>query len=210
MSCRILLVDDHEVVQRGLEEILCAELKCAEVGHARSAQQALDEARKQRWDIAVVDLNLPGRGGLELIRSLKQEQPGVRVLVYTMYAEEQFGVRAIRAGADGYLTKDSPVEEIPKAVRSILETRRYIGPNLAAAIAQTITTGAAELDERLSDREYQVLQRLACGKTPTDIATELAVSVKTVSTYRNRILEKLKLRTTADLIRYAVDHRIVE
>jgi two-component system invasion response regulator UvrY len=210
MRRRILLVDDHVAVRRGLEEILAANLHAAEFGHAGSAQQAIEKLRKERWDLAVVDLHLPGRGGLELIRSLKDQQPGLRVLVYSMYAEEQFGVRALRAGADGYLAKDSPAEEIPKAVRDILETGRHIGPALAAAMAHTIAGGAGEPAELLSDREYQVLQKIAAGKTPTDIAEELAVSIKTVSTYRSRILEKLNLRTTADLIRYALDRGIAE
>lgn len=210
MTRRILLVDDHVAVQRGLEEILSANLGPAEFGRARTAQQALEQVRKRPWDIAVVDLNLPGRGGLELIRSLKDEQPGLRVLVYSMYSEELFGVRALRAGADGYLTKDSPAEELPRAVSSLLQSRQHIGPSLAAAMAHSIAAGGSEPAELLSDREYQVLQKMAAGKTPTDIAQELSVSIKTVSTYRARILEKLHLRTTADLIRYAVDHRIAE
>lgn len=209
MSWRILLVDDHVAVQRGLEQILSANLRGAEFGHAKTAQQALDQVQKERWNLAVVDLNLPGRGGMELIRTLKDEQPDLHVLVYCMYAEEQFGVRALRAGADGYLTKDSAAEEIPRAVRSILDGGRYIGPSLAAAMAHNLVAGA-EPSDLLSDREYQVLQKLASGKTPTDIAQELTVSIKTVSTYRSRILEKLNLRTTADLIRYAVDHHMAE
>lgn len=209
-SWRILLVDDHVAVQRGLEEILSSNLGPTEFGHARSAPQALEELRKNRWDLAVVDLNLPGRGGIELIRSLKAEQPGLRILVYTMYSEEQFGIRAVEAGADGYLTKDSPADELPRAVKSILETGHHIGAGLAAAMAQKIAAGGAEPSAALSDREYQVLQKMAAGKSPTEIADELAVSIKTVSTYRARILEKLNLRTTADLIRYAVDHRILE
>jgi two-component system, NarL family, invasion response regulator UvrY len=210
MGWRILLIDDHVAVQRGLEEILSTSFMGAEFGRAASSQQALDQVRNERWDLAVVDLNLPGRGGLELIRSLKDEQPNLRVLVYSMHAEDQLGVRALRAGADGYLAKDSPAEEIPRAVRSLFETGRHISANLAAAMAQSIASGATGSPDMLSDREYQVLKKMASGKSPTDIAKELAVSIKTVSTYRSRILEKLNLRTTADLIRYAVDHRIAE
>lgn len=209
MSWRILLVDDHVAVQRGLEEILATSFEGSAFGYARSAPEALDRVRNGRWDIAVVDLSLPGRCGLELIRDLKDEQPGLRVLIYSMYSEEQFGVRALRAGADGYLTKDSPAEEIPQAVRDIFERGRHIGPGLAAAMAHGIAFGAEPAD-LLSDREYQVLQKMASGRTSTEIAQELAVSIKTVSTYRARILEKLNLRTTAELIRYAVDHRILE
>ena len=210
MKWRILLIDDHVAVQRGLEDILSASIAGAGFGRAGSSQQALDQVRKELWDIAIVDLNLPGRSGLELIRSLKDEQPGLRVLVYSMHTEEQFGIRALRAGADGYLMKSSPAEEIPKAVRSVLETGQYIGPNLAAAMAQSILSGGINSTEALSDREYQVLKMIASGKRPGDIAQELAVSIKTVSTYRSRILEKLNLRSTAEMIRYAVDHRIVE
>ncbi len=184
MSSRILLVDDHVAVQRGLEEILSTNLPGSYFAHARTAQQALDLVQKERWDVAVIDLNLPGRGGLELIRTLKHAQPRMHILVYSMYPEDQFGVRALRAGADGYLTKDSPAEEIPKAVRSILDGRRYIGPSLAAAMAQTIVAGNEEPADLLSDREYQVLKKMASGRTPSEIAQDLAVSIKTVSTYR--------------------------
>ena len=161
-------------------------------------------------DLAVIDLNVPGRGGSELIRTLKDAQPQMRILVYSMYPEDQFGVRALRSGADGYLTKDSPAEEIPKAVQNILEGRRYIGPTLAAAMAQTIVAGNEEPADLLSDREYQVFKKMAAGQTPSEIAQDVAVSIKTVSTYRARILEKLNLRRSADLIRYAVEHHIAD
>jgi DNA-binding NarL/FixJ family response regulator len=207
MNARILLIDDHVAVQRGLEDILSVTFSGAEFGRAGNDQQALDLLRNRRWDVAVVDLSMPGRGGLELIRSLKEAQPNIRVLVYSMHAEEQFGLRALRAGADGYLTKDSPAEELNEAVRSVMETGRFISPALAAAMALSLSIGGTGL-ERLSDREYQVLQKMASGKTPTDIAEEMSLSIKTVSTYRSRLLEKLKLRTTADLIRYAIDHGV--
>lgn len=210
MIRRILVIDDHVAIQRGLEEILANSFKGAEYGLANNAQQALGELRKARWDVAILDLSLPGRGGLDLIRELKDEQPRLAVLVYSMHAEDRFGVRALRAGADGYLTKDSPVEEIPKAIRMLLEGGRYISPNLASLLAQTVTHGATEPHQLLSDREYQVLRSIASGKSPTEIAEGLALSIKTVSTYRVRILEKLSLETTADLIRYAIEHHLVE
>ncbi len=205
----ILLIDDHVAVQRGLEEILTSNLRVTRFGRAANSREATQQVQAHRWDVAVVDLSLPGLGGLELIRDLKSLQPAMRILVYSMHNEDQFGVRALRAGADGYLTKDSPADEIPKAVRNVVATGRHITPSLAAAMAQTIADGDDPAGELLSDREYQVLQKIASGKTPTEIAGELAVSIKTVSTYRSRMLEKLKLKTTADLIRYAVEKKIV-
>lgn len=208
MRSRILIVDDHVAVQRGIRDILSSNLEEVEIGLATNPQQAIECARRERWDVAILDLSLPGRGGLELIRPLKDEQPGIRVLIYSMYSEEQFGVRALRAGAAGYLSKDSDADEIPRAVRSVLETGRYIGPGLAAAMAQNLNDGSMDRADLLSGRELEVLRCIASGKTPTEIAEKLAVSIKTVSTYRARILEKLNLKTTADLVRYAIEKEI--
>ncbi len=205
MSCRILIVDDHVAIQRGLREILSANLEIARLGYARSGQDAVEQASNEAWDVAVVDLNLPGQGGLELVRSLKEAQPAMRILIYSMHGEDQFGVRALRAGADGYVTKDSPAEEIPRAVRNLLQHGQHINARLAAAMAQSIGTGSDYLAHLLSDREHEVLRMISSGKTPAEISRELSVSIKTVNTYRARLLEKLNLKNTAELIRYAID-----
>jgi DNA-binding NarL/FixJ family response regulator len=182
----------------------------AEFGDARDGQQALEQLRNSRWDLAVLDLNLPGRGGLDLIRSLKDQQSHLCILVYSVHSEEQFGFRAIRAGADGYLTKDRPLDEIPNAVLTILKGEPYISPELAAILMAGVREKPHEHDALLSDREIQVLLLLASGKSPSEVGAELALSDKTVSTYRARVLQKLKLRTNADLVRYAIEHGLIE
>jgi two-component system invasion response regulator UvrY len=205
---RLLLIDDHVAVRRGLTEILAVSFPGAEFGHSADARQAATEVRAARWDLVILDLNLPGSGGTDLIRALKDEQPRLRILVYSMHPEEQFGVRALRAGADGYLAKDAPAEEIPKAVRTVLGGERYISARLAAILAQTVTGESRPSHHLLSDREDQILRAIAAGKSAAEIAGELSISTKTVSTYRSRILEKLNLRTNADLIRYAIENQL--
>ncbi len=209
MPRQVLVIDDHSAIHRGLEEILVSALRDVEVGHARTAQEAFERLLSREWDAAILDLSMPGSSGLELIQKFKDQRPKMRILVYTMHAEEQFGVRALRAGADGYLTKDSPEEELPRAILSILAGRRYIAPQLEAEWTQSLGGEVTRPHQALSDREFEVLEKIALGKTPSEIAGDLALSVKTVSTYRTRVLEKLRLRTTADLIRYAVQHGIV-
>jgi DNA-binding NarL/FixJ family response regulator len=171
-----------------------------------SAQRSLDLIASESWDLVILDLSLPGRGGLEVLRQMKDASPSSGVLVYTMYPEEQFGVRCLRAGADGYITKDRPEEELVDAARRIASGRRYISPALAESLANYIAEPAGgNPHELLSDREFQILRLLATGKTATHISGELNLSIKTVSTYRTRMLAKLSLNTTADLIRYAIE-----
>lgn len=211
MGPRILFVDDHAAIRRGVQEIVRDALPDAEFGDAGDALQALDQVGKSRWDVAVVDLNLPGRGGLDLIRGLKDQQPHLGVLVYSVHPEVQFGFRAIGAGADGYLEKDKPPEQIVKAVLTILKRERYVSPELAATLVDSVKNKPhAHHTLLLSDREIQVLAMLAKGKSPSEIGSQLALSAKTVSTYRARVLEKLNLRTNADLVRYAIENGIVE
>jgi two-component system, NarL family, invasion response regulator UvrY len=209
VSPRILVVDDHAAIRRGLQATLADVIQGAEFGEATDAQQALDQLRKSHWDIAVLDLSLPGRGGLDLIRNLKDEQPSLRILVYSVHAEDQFGFRAIRAGADGYVTKDQPLEEISKAILTILKGERYVSGDLAQLLMAGVKGEHPDHQHFLSDREIQVLRMLAAGKSPSEIGNELALSGKTVSTYRARVLEKLGLRNNADLVRYAIEHKIV-
>jgi DNA-binding NarL/FixJ family response regulator len=211
MNCRILLVDDHVATQRGLREMIHGEFSNSEIGFATSETEALRAVTAQRWEIAILDLSLPGRGGLELIATLKEMQPQLRILIYTMHSEKQFGVRALRAGADGYLTKDSPPEEIPKAIQRLLAGRRYISSEMAEQLTQAVQSeNAGEEYQNLSHREDQVLRAIVLGKTLTEISTELNLSAKTITTYRSRILEKLKLSNNAELIRYAIRHKLVD
>jgi DNA-binding NarL/FixJ family response regulator len=211
MGPSILFIDDHPAVRRGLLEILSSEFQQARFGEAGDGDQALEQLKDHRWDIAILDLNLPGRRpGLGLIRDLKDLQPDVHILVFSVHSEEHFGLRAFLAGADGYLVKDQPPEEIAKAVRCILDGGHYISRALTAAMMTGIMGEATGAHNLLSDREMQVLRMLAAGKTPSEIGSDLALSTKTVSTYRARLLDKLNLRSNADLVRYAVKEGIVE
>jgi DNA-binding NarL/FixJ family response regulator len=210
VTTRILIVDDHGAVGRGVQEILTFELGSPKCEIVSTAADALVKLQREAWDAAIVDLNLPGRGGLELIEAIKEVSPKVRVLVYTMHAEEELGVRALIAGADGYLTKDRAPDDLGKAVRQVLSGVRYISPALAQELAERVLAKKQNADDQLSNREHQILRSIASGKSPTDIAHDLSLSIKTVSTYRSRILEKLGLTSTAELIRYAIKNRLVD
>lgn len=211
MTCRVLIIDDHVATQRGLREILLPELPGAEIGFANSDTEALRALTAQHWDVAILDLSLPGRGGLELIGALKQLQPRLRVLIYTMHSEKQFGLRALRAGADGYLTKDRPPEEVWRAIQRLLSGRRYISSDMAEQLTQAVQNDFSGEEYRtLSLREDQVLRAIAIGKTLTEISVQLNLSAKTITTYRSRILEKLKLSNNAELIRYAIQHKMID
>lgn len=208
---RIATADDHAVVRRGLREILSAEPDMQVCGEAATAQELLNVVRTRPCDIVVLDITLPGRSGLDVLKELKQERPKLPVLVLTMHAEEQFGIRALKAGASGYLNKESAPEELVKAIRKVVSGGRYLTPALAEALAvDVVTPSDRPLHQTLSNREDEVFRLLASGKTVTDVGRQLALSVKTVSTHRTRILKKLGLNTTADLIRYAIQNRLVD
>jgi two-component system, NarL family, invasion response regulator UvrY len=207
---QILIIDDHIAVRRGVAEMLETDFPGAKFGLAESEVEALQYARSGTWDVAILDLNLKARGGLDLIRELKDQQPQMRILIYTMHPEEHFGLIALRAGADGYLTKDSGPEELGRAVHRIVSGSRYISPALADLLAQAVTRRETTQPQLLlSDREYQVLQGLASGKSLTGMAEELSLSVKTVSTYRSRVLEKLHLTNNSELVRYALENKLI-
>ena len=206
---RLLIVDDHATVRDGLEHLLSSEFPQAAFRSAASAEEALEILASEPIDIIVLDLNLSGRSGLELVQLFKDSRPSVRILIHTMHGEEQFGLRALRSGADGYLTKDMPVTHLFGAIRRLAEGKRYISPSLAEQLANAVARpGNRPLTDLLSDREYQVLRMLSAGKTPSGIAAELNLSIKTISTYRSRILEKLGLESTADLIRFGIEHNL--
>ncbi|MEO8145799.1 MAG: response regulator transcription factor [Betaproteobacteria bacterium] len=202
---RILLADDHELVRDGLKRILAATTDLQVAGEAASGDQALALARANDYDVAMLDLSMPGLAGLDLIKRLKSEKPALKLLVLSMHGEQQYAARALKAGASGYLTKDSAAEQLVVALRKIAAG----GVHISEAAAASLVASGNRLQGALSDREFEVLRMLASGLGPTDIGERLHLSVKTVSTHKARILEKLDLRSTADLVRYAMEHKLL-
>jgi DNA-binding NarL/FixJ family response regulator len=207
---RILLADDHAVVRHGLKQILADEFKRAAFGEARNAQEALDLVWKDNWDVVVLDITMPGRSGLEVLREIKKSKPKLPVLVLSMHPENQFAVRVLKRGASGYMTKESAPEELVGAIKKVLAGGRYVSPSLGEKLATYLASDTKPVQELLSDREFQVLRLIASGKMVSEIAKELSLSVKTISTYRTRILEKMGLRNNAELMHYAMQHQLVE
>ena len=208
---RVLIADDHGILRRGLREILMRELEGVVCGEAENAQQVLAQVQSQNWDLAIVDITMPGRSGLDVLRDLQRVQPGLPVLVLSMHPEDQYGKRVLKAGASGYMNKESAPEELIKAIRKVLTGGRYVSPTLAERLAVEWSTNAGRpLHENLSDREFEVLRMIALGKTVSQIAAELHLSTTTVSTYRARILEKMNMTTTAELMRYALRNDLVD
>ncbi len=208
---RILIVDDHEVVREGIKRILDEEPGDVVYGQAGGAADALNLVREQDWDVVVLDLSLEGRSGLEVLKELRQIRPRLPVLILTMHSEEQYARRAFKAGAAGYITKDSPGAELVRAINKVIEGRRYVSPALAERLVFDLERGAERLPhETLSDREFEVMCLLASGKTVSEIAQFLSLSDRTISTYRARILSKLSMRTTAELIHYAIQSKLVD
>ncbi|MCS6295359.1 MAG: response regulator transcription factor [Nitrospira sp.] len=213
----ILLADDHALIRRGLKEFLQDFLiedgLTPHIAETASAHSALDQIRAAAWDLVILDLNLPDMPGLEVLRILKSLQPSLPVLVVSIYAEQHYAARAIRAGALGYLTKETGPQELRAAVSRILQGGNYFPPPQSEQVSDTVVSRNAscadDLPAVLSDREIEVLQWIAQGRRLTEIAEHLNLSIKTVSTYRSRLLIKLGMRTTAELIRYALDQQLV-
>lgn len=205
---KILTIDDHEVVRRGLKDMFTTE--SATFGEARSGAEAVDLVRKQPWDIAVLDISLGGRSGLEVLSELKQLRPRMPVLILSMHAEEQYAVRAFKAGASGYINKASSGEELRKAILKIIKGGQYVGPALAEKIVVQLSQPGKVPHENLSNREFEVLCSIASGQTVKEIAAKLSLSDKTISTYRRRILDKMDMRTNAELTHYAIRNKLVE
>ncbi len=208
---RILLVDDHPIVRQGIKQVLSGAFHPALVGEAANAEEGLNEARNTDWDVMVLDLTLPGISGLDLLKDLRRERPTLPVLVLSMHPPDQFARRAMNAGASGYLTKDSAPTELVKAISEVMAGRRYLNP---AVIEELVIHQQPEHGHRphevLSDREYQVLRMIASGLTVSQVAARLSLSVKTVSTYRARVLEKMNMKTTAELMHYGIQHGLVD
>ena len=205
---KILTIDDHEVVRRGVKDMFTEE--SATFGEARTGAEAIELVRKQPWDIAVLDISLGGRSGLEVLSELKQLRPRMPVLILSMHAEEQYAVRAFKAGASGYINKASSGEELRKAILKIIKGGQYVGPALAEKIVVQLSQPGKVPHESLSNREFEVLCSIASGQTVKEIAAKLSLSDKTISTYRRRILDKMDMRTNAELTHYAIRNGLVE
>ena len=207
---RILIADDHPIVRHGLRQILADAADVSTIGEAASAADLLGLLRAQTWDILVLDLAMPGRGGLDTLKLVRAEWPRLPILILSMYSEDQYAIRALRAGADGYLNKESAAEKLLEAIRKVTGGGKYVSARLAERLAIEVGRPGSRLPyEVLSDRELQVLVFLGSGKTVGEIAELLALSVKTVSTYRARILEKTGLRNNAELVQYTIEHKLV-
>jgi two-component system, NarL family, invasion response regulator UvrY len=208
---RALIADDHAVVRQGLRQILQETSDMQVTGEAANGLEVLERARGGVYDVLVLDITMPGRSGFEVLKDLRVEQPELPVLILSMHAEEQFATRLLKAGAAGYLNKESAPEELVKAIRKVVSGARYVSPTLAEKLAFDIDAGSNKMaHETLSDREFEVIRLMASGKTVKEIAAQLALSVKTISTYRARALAKMNLRTNAELIHYAIINQLVE
>lgn len=206
---RVLLVDDHAVMRLGLRQVLTETIAGAVFEEAGSADEALERVRNSPFDIVILDISLPGESGLEVLKKIKQIRPDLPVLILSVYAEEEFAVRTLRAGAAGYVTKKAASTDLAEAVRRVLGGGRYVTAAVAEKLAEEIQRGQpGSPHERLSDREYQVFRLLGMGKSVTQAAEELSLSVQTISTYRGRILEKMGMASNADLVEYAIRTRL--
>jgi len=205
---RILIVDDHAMVREGLKRILLDEFKDASFGEASNATEALEQIWKKSWELVLLDISMHGRSGLDVLKEIRASTSKVPVLVLSGHPEEQYAVRVLKAGAAGYLVKESASQELCRAVRRIASGGKYITPSLAEQLAAQIQLSNRPLHEALSNREYQVMLLIAAGKAPKEIGDELSLSVKTVGTYRTRILEKMALRSNAELMRYVLEREL--
>ena len=211
MSMNILIADDHPVVRQGLRQMLASENDLNVVGEARNGHEVVEISKRVEWDVAVLDYNMPGRTGLELVKELKQRHPGRPVLILSMYPEERYALRALKAGAAGYITKESASGELVNAIRKVAKGGRYVSTSLGERLAQELAGDSERpVHERLSDREYQIMWMIASGKTVGEVAEQLFLSPNTVSTYRARILRKMNMKSNAELMHYAIAHNLVD
>lgn len=205
----ILIADDHAIVRKGLVELLREEFSSAAISEAADSTEVFEKIKSKVWDVILLDISMPGRNGIDLLKQLKLQGIKAPVLILSMHPEEQYAVRAIKAGASGFLNKNSATTELITAIRKVLAGRRYITPLLAEKLADnTLDRPGKDSHQLLSDREMQVFQLIASGKTVSEIADEISLSVNTISTYRSRILEKLTLKNNADIARYALENNL--
>jgi two-component system, NarL family, invasion response regulator UvrY len=207
---RILIADDHTVVRKGLRQILKEEFLAAEIVEVADADDLFNRVIREPWDVVISDISMPGRSGLEVLQQIRQNYPKLPVLILSVHPEEQYAVRVLKAGASGYLNKDSAENELVKAVRCVLLGKKYITHSLAEKIAESIDQeGTKWPHEYLSDREFEVFKLLAAGKSVSEIGEKLSLSATTISTYRARIMTKMNVRTNADLTLYAIEHKLL-
>lgn len=206
---KVLIADDHAVVRNGLKQIVHELTGMHIAGEACNGQEVLEMVRNEHWDVLVLDLSMPVRGGLEVLHDVKLMAPALPVLILSMYPESQYGIRALRAGASGYMNKECALDELVMAIEKVVAGGKYITPMLAERLAYELSgTLRKEPHELLSDREYDVMCMIGAGKSPDQIARELSLSIKTISTYRARVLQKLNLKNNAELIRYVLEHNL--
>jgi len=206
---RILCIDDHAIFRQGVKQILLQHDRQTKIGEAATAEAAMQLAREARWDMVILDLSLPSRSGFQVLSDLKHEHPGLPVVVLSMHGEDEYAIRALRNGASGYVTKESAPEELIAAIQRVTRGGRYMTPALAEKIAFAMASPSTQAPHHiLSGRELEVLQLIAAGKSLKEIAALLSLSVKSVGTYRARVLEKMAMSTNADLIRYVIEHNL--
>ncbi len=206
---RVLIADDHVIVREGLKQILAETSDILPIGEAADGHQVIEKIRDEPFDVVLLDISMPRATGLEVLKQIKREAPRLPVLILTIYPESQYAIRALKAGASGYLMKESSPEELVKAVRNVADGRKYISESLAEKLAFELEIHDGPPHESLSDREYQVFCGIASGKSVSELADELALSVKTVSTYRSRVLDKMKLKNNVEITHYAIRNEIV-
>jgi DNA-binding NarL/FixJ family response regulator len=207
---KVLVADDHAVVREGLKQILYEEPDIVEVGEAGSVAEAMRECRDRDWDVLILDITLPDGSGLDILNELKHQKPDLPVLVLSVHSEDQYALRVLRSGASGYLTKECAPQELVQAVRRVTSGGKYVGLDLAERLAQVLAgDGDAQAHDGLSDREFQILCLIGSGRSVVEIARELSLSPKTVSTYRRRVLDKMNMSNNAELTRYVLEHKLV-
>ncbi len=207
---RVIIVDDHTIVRKGIKQLLEDTDDIRIEGEAAHASEMFRQLEETLYDVILLDISLPGRSGVEALKQIKESYPNIPVLILSMYPEEQYALRVMKAGAAGYLTKESAPEEMVNAIRNAKKGKKYISTSLAEALAEHIH-GYTEKPEykNLSDREFEILKHIASGRALTEIADELSLSVKTISTYRSRVLKKLGLKNNSDIVRYAMNHKLL-
>lgn len=209
---KVLIADDHPVVRQGVKQILTEELQLKQFGEARNAREVLEKVSRNKWDILILDINLPDMNGLEILRQLKKVHPDIPVLVLTVFDEDQIAIRVLKAGASGFVTKETMPNELIAAVKKIHSGGKYVSPSLAEKLVFNIYIYAEDekpVHHKLSNREYQVICLIAAGKSVKQIAEDLYLSIQTIRTYRTRILEKMEMNTDAELIHYAIQHGLI-
>jgi len=212
MNAKVLIADDHAVVRAGLRQMLAEDAMVGEIGEAATGQQTLDRLRERPWELLILDIGMPDRSGLDILQHVRSGYPDTRVLILSGYPERQYAINMLRAGAHGFLGKESAPDDLLKAVRVVLAGRRYLSPTMSELLISEIDSGGVDqpLHQQLSKREFQIFCKLASGSSVSGIAKELCLSVKTVSTYRSRVLEKMHFKTNADITAYALRNSLIQ